>query len=102
MDATLNLLNDKQGSFEAPASIGSLQLASKKQRGYIHGLCKKMNMDESELKYSMDTLTIAEASELIEELKFYSQGFKSDFGRPSAKDYNASLYENYDDTDLPF
>ena len=43
--------------------------ASKHQRGYIHGLCNKLDIDEDLLPMSTKEMLNIEASTIIEELK---------------------------------
>ena len=72
VDAGIEFLDKykvKLGDLEY-ADQGGTNKASGKQRGYIKGLCKKLEIDpHTDLNIDVDDMTISEASETIESLK---------------------------------
>ena len=65
MERSLRILNPfrmKIDELKYTDGLPGLQKASSKQRGFIHGLCKKLNMDESDLGIEINEMTISEAS----------------------------------------
>jgi hypothetical protein len=108
MSGSLSLLNEfkeKLTDLQHTQGIPGLAKASPKQRGYIHGLCKKLEMDEDELDVEVRDMSVIEASEAIEELKFYADGMDRYSGYKDARmDYYSShdFDPVYDDDELPF
>ena len=65
MEDILDLLSDLK---ESPQELEA-EMANPKQRGYIHGLYKKLNFDEANLPIPVRSITFEQAKTLINELK---------------------------------
>lgn len=77
MKDTLDLLKPYKRTLEQMEEVKGVpgfEKASVKQRGYIHGLAKKLGIDEDDFETPTKQMTTIQASETIEELKTWLYG----------------------------
>ncbi len=102
MKDTLDLLKPYKRTLEQMEEVKNMpgfEKASARQRGYIHGLTKKLGIDEDDFETPTKEMTVIQASEMIEELKMMADGITV-----TEKIYHEkkNYYDLYDEDDLPF